>query len=303
MTIFRVEHSKNYTVVNRFINTDKRLSMKAKGIWMYAFSRPDDWIFHIKEIITNCTDGTESIKSGLRELENTGYLVRNQNRVKGKFDSADWVFYEVPQLNPSMKTNAQKTENTPTVFTPTEKTPTENRSLLNTEDPLSIDKINNNRASEDAAVPLEKPKKQQKQKDKIHPCLEGVDIPIKEKIWITKKYHDEECVKNAIEWATNPQTEVTTTLVQAIKWACRESPEIPKSKLASYQENKEYAKKYDGLRSGGGIRVECYSDGVLFLVSDNGNNPTIDYSEGMFTKKLEETLVKYGFKVFQQGRA
>ena len=99
MTIFRTEHKKNYTVVNNFICKDKRLSWKAKGIWLYAFSRPDDWTFNLEDLINQSTDGKDSVSAGLRELEEFGYLQRSRNRdAQGKMiKGAEWVFYETPQ--------------------------------------------------------------------------------------------------------------------------------------------------------------------------------------------------------------
>jgi hypothetical protein len=100
MTIFRTEHNKNYTIVNNTITKDSRLSWKAKGIWLYAFSRPDDWVFHMNDLINQATDGRESVASGLKELENTGYLRRSQKRQEdGKMGNADWVFYETPTVD------------------------------------------------------------------------------------------------------------------------------------------------------------------------------------------------------------
>lgn len=96
MTIFRVQHNKDYTVINNFICKDNRLSWKAKGIWLYAFSRPDDWEFYQKEMMSHSIDGEDSFRSGLKELEKYGYLVRNKKKdSQGKF-SYDWTFHEKP---------------------------------------------------------------------------------------------------------------------------------------------------------------------------------------------------------------
>lgn len=98
MTIFRVKHNQNYSVINNTINFDNRLTMKAKGIWMYAFSRPDDWQFHLNDIVNQCVDGEKAIKSGLRELEECGYLQRVQEKDKqGRFEKVEWCFYETPR--------------------------------------------------------------------------------------------------------------------------------------------------------------------------------------------------------------
>lgn len=97
MTIFRTQHQKNYTVVNNAICTDNRLSWKAKGIWLYAFSRKDDWTFYLCDLIKQSTDGKDSVSAGLKELEKCGYLKRSRKRdEKGRVSDAEWVFHETP---------------------------------------------------------------------------------------------------------------------------------------------------------------------------------------------------------------
>jgi hypothetical protein len=97
MTIFRVIHNKNYSTINNTICTDKRLSWKAKGIFLYAFSRPDYWQFHLSDIINQSQDKEKSVRAGLKELELCGYLLRSQERENGKFKNYIWDFYETPQ--------------------------------------------------------------------------------------------------------------------------------------------------------------------------------------------------------------
>lgn len=130
MTIFRVQHNKNYTVINNTICSDPTLSWKAKGIWLYAFSRMDDWQFNLTDLINRSTDGKESIRAGLKELENAGYLIRIQTRENGKYGHADWQFFETPQL----KKIVPKTENPSTA-----KKSTENPPLVSTEKQVSTE--------------------------------------------------------------------------------------------------------------------------------------------------------------------
>lgn len=135
MTIFRVEHKKNYTVINNFICKDSRLSWKAKGIWLYAFSRPDDWDFHINDLINQSTDGREAVRAGLKELEKFGYLVKEQPRENGQFCKGNWVFYETPQEDLTVKKQITNTENPSTV-----NQSTGNHPLLSTEYLLNTEK-------------------------------------------------------------------------------------------------------------------------------------------------------------------
>jgi hypothetical protein len=215
MTIFRTKHSKNYTVVNNTICTDSRISFKAKGIWLYAFSRPDDWTFYLKDIVNQSKDGEDSVRSGLKELEKYGYLVKVQNRAEdGKFGHIDWEFFEVPT---EVKECLPKGEN-PNAVNPHAVNP----SLLSTEVLPSIEK----KQQQPAAV-FSDVKRTETCK---HLLL--IQIPDTEKRWISERY-DDNTIKHAVAFATHPSTKIKTSLEQAIKWACVNKPELPKEPPAA----------------------------------------------------------------------
>jgi hypothetical protein len=96
MTLCRVTHNKNYTTVNNTIADDNRISWRAKGLWFFAFSRRNDWKFYIKDLVNRSTDGKESVRKGLLELEEYGYLERIQSKDStGKFTAFEYIFHEV----------------------------------------------------------------------------------------------------------------------------------------------------------------------------------------------------------------
>ena len=82
----------NFTrVPNKLIN-DKSLSAKAKGIFTYLMSKPDDWNFYLTEICAHFTDGKTAIQSGIKELEDAGYLKRKRKMNKlGRFEGWVWI--------------------------------------------------------------------------------------------------------------------------------------------------------------------------------------------------------------------
>lgn len=99
MAAVRTVKNKDYSIVhNGFIN-NKNLSFKAKGLLLYFLSKPDKWEFYIKEIAKNSKDGVESISSGIKELEDNGYIHKNFKRNKaGKLSGGyDFTVYEEPQ--------------------------------------------------------------------------------------------------------------------------------------------------------------------------------------------------------------
>lgn len=103
--IIRTQKNKNYTSMSNIALRDKRLSAKAKGIFAYVMTLPDDWKFYASELKDHFTDGESSILSGLKELENLGYLVRNRMRDKGIIVCMEYTFNESPQLNEPQPTN------------------------------------------------------------------------------------------------------------------------------------------------------------------------------------------------------
>lgn len=128
MTLFRVKHNKDYTTINNTICRDSRLSWKAKGIWLYAFSRPDDWQFNLADLVNQSKDQKSSVNEGLKELEKCGYLTRTRlKNEKGRFDKSDYTFNETPQI---LKEKVPQPD-----FPSAENPRAENQPLLSTEVP------------------------------------------------------------------------------------------------------------------------------------------------------------------------
>lgn len=69
-----------YTHVNNEIFHDRELSYKAKGLFCQMLSLPDNWDFKEKSIKALATDGIRSVRSGLKELIDKGYLIREPIR-------------------------------------------------------------------------------------------------------------------------------------------------------------------------------------------------------------------------------
>lgn len=72
--IFRVEKTKNYTVMSNHHLRDKNLSLKAKGLLSWFLSNTDDWDYSIQGIVANCKENETAITSALDELKRFGYL-------------------------------------------------------------------------------------------------------------------------------------------------------------------------------------------------------------------------------------
>ena len=130
-------------------------------------------------------------------------------------------------------------------------------------------------------------------KQEIYECLKQIDIAKKEKIWITQRY-DEKTVQDAIAWATSPQTKISKTLVQALKWACLVKLEVPKNPEELIDENKHYARQFDG-RHNGIANVTALSKHVeVVYISSQKGAICISYEEKNFKELLLKELERCG---------
>lgn len=96
MSVFKIEKSKNYTVMSNYHLRDKNLSYKAKGLLSFMLSLPEDWDYSINGLVSISKEGVKAIRNILQELQRYGYLVieKKQNEV-GQFEY-EYLIYEQP---------------------------------------------------------------------------------------------------------------------------------------------------------------------------------------------------------------
>ena len=112
MAVYRVERTRDYTVMSNHHLKDTSLSLKAKGLLSLMLSLPDDWNFNMRGLSSICKEGLEAIGSALKELERAGYMVRNQLRgTNGRITDTEYIIYERPQTPepPALDTGAPDT--------------------------------------------------------------------------------------------------------------------------------------------------------------------------------------------------
>ena len=98
MAVFRVyKESGNFVTVNKDFIHDNNLSWKAKGVLLYLLSRPDDWQIYEIELTKHSSDGRDSLRTGIKELEEVGYIQRKRLRDdKGHFREYEYKVFEQP---------------------------------------------------------------------------------------------------------------------------------------------------------------------------------------------------------------
>lgn len=142
MAVFRIEKTKDYTVMSNHHLRNTELSLKAKGLLSLMLSLPEDWDYTMRGLSRICKDGIDSIRVGVQELEAQGYLVRQRVRLpNGQLGSIEYTILEQPrppQPKPEIPTLEKPmlenpTQVKPILDSPMQEIPTQlNKDILNT---------------------------------------------------------------------------------------------------------------------------------------------------------------------------
>ena len=98
MAVFRIEKTRDYTVMSNYHLRDMSLSLKAKGLLSLMLSLPENWDYTINGLARICKDGIDSISGGIRELEEHGYLIRERVRgANGQLGAIEYTILEQPR--------------------------------------------------------------------------------------------------------------------------------------------------------------------------------------------------------------
>jgi hypothetical protein len=153
VAVFRVDKTRDYTVMSNNHFKDKTLSLKAKGLLSLVLSLPDEWDYTLKGLTTLASDGIDSIRRTINELEEAGYIVRSRERNEmGQLKGTEYIIYEQPM-------SAEPILDSPTLENPTQAFPTqadptlENPTQLNTK-VIKEKRELNTHASNTHSIPL-----------------------------------------------------------------------------------------------------------------------------------------------------
>jgi len=129
----REKKERDYTVVDNTYIRDCDISWKAKGLFTYILSLPENWKIYMSELVNHSTGGREELKSIIKELINAGYIIRSKTQdKKGLFIGWSYNIIESPDCGIN-----RERENRPSDI-PT----SENKPLLNTNLILNTNKQN-----------------------------------------------------------------------------------------------------------------------------------------------------------------
>ena len=131
-TVFRVQKTKDFTVMSNHHLKNKDLSLRSKGLLSFMLSLPEDWDYSLKGLATLNKEGIDAIRSAINELEAFGYIERSRVRnEKGQLGENEYIIHELP-ISPEPKQTEPTLEN-PTLDNPVQADPEQGKSTqLNT---------------------------------------------------------------------------------------------------------------------------------------------------------------------------
>ena len=165
MAVFRIEKTRDYTVMANHHLRNTALSLKAKGLLSLMLSLPEDWDYTTKGLARICRDGVDSICATVRELEDAGYIIRERVRnANGRLGSIEYTILEQPRP-PEPKPGKPEREN-PVLDNPEQASP-----VLEEPEQENPAQLNTNRSSK------EKSKKDLSSTEGSNPVLSSPKAP------------------------------------------------------------------------------------------------------------------------------
>ena len=124
MAVFRVEKTRDYTVMANHHLKNRALTLKAKGLLSLMLSLPEDWDYTLKGLSLISVEGIDAIREAVRELECAGYIIRSRERNgKGQLKGTEYVIYEKPHSSEAPPGGENPALENPTLDHPTQEKP------------------------------------------------------------------------------------------------------------------------------------------------------------------------------------
>lgn len=139
MARFKVNKTKDFTIMSNYHLKEKNMSLKAKGLLSVMLSLPDDWDYSIAGLVAISLENESAIRSALSELKKNGYLeIIKLMPDKSGNGRIDYIYniYEKPK----QEGKKQGIENLPLENLDVEILDVENQTQLNTNNKI----LNNN---------------------------------------------------------------------------------------------------------------------------------------------------------------
>lgn len=168
MAVFRVERTRDYTVMSNYHLRDKSLSLKAKGLLSQMLSLPEDWDYSLAGLSFINRESKDAIRSAINELEKAGYIIRRQTTdASGKFAGNEYIIHESPiEPEPSLEEplSGFPTTDNPSPGKPSSENPTQLNIDISRKEKINTDRVSTDSIpffSEKTAASLPEPKRRE----------------------------------------------------------------------------------------------------------------------------------------------
>ncbi|MFT8889884.1 MAG: DUF6017 domain-containing protein [Ethanoligenens sp.] len=154
MAVFRVEKTRDYTVMANHHLKNRTLTLKAKGLLSLMLSLPEDWDYTLKGLSLISVESIDAIREAVRELERAGYIVRSRERnERGQLKGADYVIYEQSRLSEPPPAPEKPVWENPMLDNPTQGKPVLGSPALGAPMQENPTQLNTNRSNTNPVIP------------------------------------------------------------------------------------------------------------------------------------------------------
>ena len=91
MAVFRIEKTRDYTVMSNHHLKDRTLTLKSKGLLSMMLSLPDEWNYTTRGLAAICREGVDSIGAALKELETHGAHSFGMKKARSRIPSMSFT--------------------------------------------------------------------------------------------------------------------------------------------------------------------------------------------------------------------
>lgn len=167
MAVFRIEKTRDYTVMANHHLKNRELTLKAKGLMSVMLSLPDNWDYTLVGLSRISREGVDAIREAIKELEHAGYVIRSRIRnEKGQLTDTEYVIYEQPRV-PEVAADHQQPDSpaldkpaleNPTLEHPVLESPVKDKPTVDSptlENPMQLNthRLNTHREKIDLSIP------------------------------------------------------------------------------------------------------------------------------------------------------
>lgn len=100
MSVLRIHKKQNnFVILDKTCLNEVSISWGAKGLHAYLISLPDNWRVRISDLQKRATNGRDSVRALLNELELAGYIKKLmiRNEETGRFNGMEFLVVETPE--------------------------------------------------------------------------------------------------------------------------------------------------------------------------------------------------------------